>query len=232
MLIGIQARTNSTRFPGKCNLPVGTRTVLERVADACTEAAQFINRNMPKLGAVVRVAILCPNGDDIERRYGSRYLVMSFPGLAEDDVLSRYYIAAEKMRADYVVRITADCVFTAPYLVSRCIKAALLGGHDYVTNTHHRSFREGMDTEVISAGLLAWLHSQAVDSEREHVTTLLAERHLVPSAYRYCHVLNDVDDSALKTSIDTPEDYDRALVELQQLQTKRVAALQQGDTVA
>jgi spore coat polysaccharide biosynthesis protein SpsF (cytidylyltransferase family) len=60
VLIGIQARTGSSRLPGKVNLPLGNKTILERIADSCTEAAMFLNRNASKYNLFVRVAILCP----------------------------------------------------------------------------------------------------------------------------------------------------------------------------
>lgn len=233
ILIGVQARTDSTRLPGKVNLEIAGKTVLEHVMDSCDQASSYLNRNFNRYQCIVRVNCLIPNADPLMIRYGNKYPIQSFPGVEDDDVLSRYVQAADESRADYVIRITADCVFTAPYLISRCAKAALISKHDYVSNVQIRTFREGMDVEVISAPLLEWLNETAKSKEdREHVTTLLRNRKLVPRKFRFCHVLNDVDDSYIKTSIDTQDDLNRAIAEFDSLNSKRRQALSNGDTVS
>jgi spore coat polysaccharide biosynthesis protein SpsF len=230
VLIGIQARTGSSRLPGKVNLPLGNKTILERIADSCTEAAMFLNRNASKYNLFVRVAILCPYGDEIERRYVGNYPVLSFEGSSEENVLDRYDRAMDAVRADYVVRITADCPFVPPYLISRCIKTAVFYEYDYVTNTQIRTFREGMDVEVLSSDLLDWLARTAkAPLDKEHVTTLLTCRDVVPAKFRYCHVLNDQDDSDVKTSVDTQEDYENAVEQVRSLEEKKNEAIRRGD---
>ncbi len=230
VLIGVQARTNSTRLPNKANLEISGRTIIEHVMDACDDAARYLTRNFERYSCMVRTAMLVPHGDPLIARYSNRYDVRSYPSLKEDDVLSRYWCAGRELNADYVVRITGDCVFTAPYLVSRCIKSSLFNGYDYVSNCLIRTFREGMDVEVISADLLEFLNKQSVGDEREHVTLLMKSRDKIPAGCRIAHILNDVDDSFIKTSIDTKEDYERAVAEKESLASKRKDALMHGDT--
>lgn len=232
ILIGVQARTNSTRLPNKANIDICGKTLTEHVMDSCIEAAGFLNRNFNKLQAIVKVALLVPGNDPIAERYSRQYRVQSFPEFPEADVLSRYVAAARETKADYIVRITGDCVLTAPYLVSRCVKSALFERYDYVSNCLLRTFREGMDTEVVSKRLLEWLDSNSLPHEREHVTQALTNRDRVPRDFSFCHILNDVDDSHIKTSIDTKEDVDRVIAEKQSCATKRGQAMAWGDSVA
>lgn len=229
VLVGIQARTNSERFPNKVMQVVAGKTILKHVLDACSDAASYLNRNFNRYQCNTKVAILVPDGDPIKQRHRD---ALSFPGVREEDVLTRYYLGMKEMRADYVVRITADCVSLPSHLVSSHIKTALYGDHDYVTNTHHRTFREGWDVEVISANLMDWLTVYAATPEhREHVTMLLRDRSLVPRSFKYCHVYDNVDDSHIKTSIDEPIDLLNFQAERDSIDSKKAAAIANGDMV-
>lgn len=230
VLIGVQARTNSTRLPNKINLQVSGKTILERVTNACMDAAAYINRNFNRYNCTTIVAVLIPEGDPIRSKYSGQFRIIEAPKIAEDDVLSRYVIAADANMSEFVVRITADCVLMAPYLISRCIKTALFGEYDYVSNVLVRTFREGLDVEVISKKLLLWLNTNAKDKDREHVTSLLINK--IPSEFRVSHVMNDVDDSYLKTSVDTLQDYQRACAEIESLNSKKSYVMARGEDMS
>lgn len=227
VLIGIQARTGSTRLPDKINLMIAGQSLLDKVASSCVRAEQYLNRQSGKLNCAVRTQILCPDGDPLLHRYGSNYDVQSFPGIDPNDVLSRYVKAVESGDFDYVVRITADCYFTEPFLISRCVKTAIFDNCDYVSNTVFRTFREGMDVEVISRDLLMHLDEKAKGQDREHVTSLTLKGILSPGFRAHC-VMNGVDDSYIKTSIDTLDDYNRVVAEVDSLRSKRHAAISSG----
>lgn len=233
VLIGIQARSNSERLPNKIMRVIRGRKLLDRVVSACTSSSDHLNRNFGKFQLNVRAAVLIPFGDPVEHDYrNSKIQMMSFEGLREEDVLSRYYKAAKEMRADFIVRVTADCAQLQDFLISGMVTAASFGNYDYVTNTHHRTFREGWDVEVISSDLLEWLNSAAVTAEqREHVTMLLRFRDKVPKSFKYRHYFARVDDSDKKTSIDDMEDVLRLEAEEESIQSKKNAALMNGDAV-
>lgn len=226
VLIGIQARTNSKRLPGKINLEIAGQTLLDKVVSSCVRAEQYLNRQSGKLNCAVRTMILCPAEDPLIGKYAANYNIQSFPELEDNDVLSRYMMAAAEGGFDYVVRITADCYFTEPFLISRCVKTALFDNCDYVCNTTYRTFREGMDVEVLSFALLDYLDSKARGEHREHVTTLIKDK--IPDGFRAHCVMNGVDDSYIKTSIDTMEDYHRVVAEVDSLRSKRQAAISNG----
>jgi spore coat polysaccharide biosynthesis protein SpsF len=227
VLIGIQARTNSTRLPGKINLELEGKTILQHVIDACDHAAEFLNRNHEKTGVLAKVAVLAPFKDPLIQRYRDRTMVKHYD-IPEWDCLTRYVRAAQDYRADYVVRITADCVFTKSYLISRCVKAATRFGYDYTSNVLIRTFMEGLDVEVVSKPFLENLDQWSYPSAeiREHVTTLASKCGVDP--YTVCHILDDIDMSGIKTSIDTMEDYERAVAIMRQTREKREAATLHG----
>lgn len=227
VLIGIQARTNSTRLPGKINLEIEGKTVLEHVIEACNQAADFLNRNYSKHGALVKVAVLAPWKDPLITRYRHAVDIATYD-IPEDDVLTRYVRACADHRADYVVRITADCVLSASYLISRCVKTAVRFKYDYTSNVLIRTFMEGLDVEVMSNRMLQWLSNNTHCANREHVTSIA---HTIPASgerLKVCHVLDTVDMSSIKTSIDTQDDFERAVAIMRQTREKRQAAGKHG----
>jgi spore coat polysaccharide biosynthesis protein SpsF (cytidylyltransferase family) len=229
VILGIQARSTSTRLPNKVNMQVGGKPILQHVLDACQIAARFLRTG--NLGVVVNVVLLVPKGDSIATHYRSRVPVYEGD---EHDVLSRYVAVTREMKADIVVRITADCLFIPPHHIAKHVKAALIKGRDYTTNTHHRTHKEGWDCEVLSGRLVEWLNENATTSyDREHVTTLIGKGKPFPFIFddgkpSVCHVINFCDESEAKTSIDTLEEFEHAEKLFQRYQVARLEAKKNG----
>ncbi|SNS11484.1 spore coat polysaccharide biosynthesis protein SpsF [Humidesulfovibrio mexicanus] len=190
----IQARTGSTRLPGKvladlCGRPLLCR-VLERVA-AC-----------PGIEAMVVATTTLP-GDEALAPLARQAGADLFRGSA-DDVLERYALAAREARADVVVRITADDPFKDPGVMAALLDDFASGGADYVSNTITPSYPEGLDTEVFSREALERAHREARKPfEREHVTPHIWMR---PQDFRLRNLLAPRDLSGLRLTVDTPAD--------------------------
>ncbi len=130
--IGIQARSTSTRMPGKISRPIGSRTVLERVIDAAESCASYVNRYSFSNRIHCGVFILVPKGDPVlEHLHSHRDKVIEGD---EDDVLSRYMAMAEDTNADFIVRITADCPVIPHFVIFKGVNVAVKNGLDYVSN--------------------------------------------------------------------------------------------------
>lgn len=212
IVIGIQARSTSTRLPNKIHMRLNGKAILQWVIDACQKAEKYLLPEYKKLEAQSITCVLTPKEDVTVKLYGSTLPVLQG---AEDDVLSRYADAVKHFGADYIIRITSDCVFIPSHLIAKHIKAALIRGCDYTTNTHIRTWKEGFDCEVLSRRLVEWLDKNASEpTDREHVTTLIAKEKPFPFRDRgkasICHILSPLDESNEKTSIDTLEDFKRA----------------------
>jgi spore coat polysaccharide biosynthesis protein SpsF len=126
---------------------------------------------------------------------------------SEIDVLSRYYEAAVKLKADTVVRVTSDCPLLDPHVIDRVVSEFLAepGRFDYVSNMIPPTFPYGMAVEVMSFGALSEACEMAVDqSEREHVTPFIYWR---PERYRIGSVTMSPDLSRHRWTVDTPEDF-------------------------
>ena len=213
VLIAIQARSNSTRLPNKIHLQINGKSILQTVIDTCFAAMKYVQKDAQKLNAEVKCVLLVPKGDPAVNVFQNQIPI--YEG-SSDDVLSRYVHAARELSSDYIVRITSDCYFLQPHLISKHIKSALIKERDYTTNCVIRTFKEGMDVQVFSGKLLNWINENATDHfDREHVGSILHTRKPFPfrdsdGKPSVCHVLNSYDESDEKTSIDTLEEFNQA----------------------
>ncbi len=204
VIIGIQARSGSTRLPRKAFELISGKTMLDRVIEACKKAATYSGS---REHLAIRVAVLTPVDDLIVEVFQGRCDIVQGP---EQDVLTRYRMALDKYDSDYVVRITGDCPLIPPYMISRLISLAVSHDYDYISNVdpRFRTSLDGVDCEVISARLMKFLHDQAASPEdREHVT-LMARRE-PPDWANVGAVVSHFDHSNLKLSVDTAEDLER-----------------------
>ena len=201
--IGIQARSNSSRFPKKIFQTIGNKTVIDHVIDACLSSARYLNAHADKSKISTKVVLLCPLGDDISET--SRIPVVQGD---PNDVLSRYVCMADKFNSDYIVRITGDCPLIPPPVITAHINKCVRNDLDYLSNVgQDRVSIDGHDCEIFSRHLLDWLDEHSEEEElREHVTILAREN--PPEWARTGHVVGYADLSKIKLSLDTPKDLD------------------------
>lgn len=222
IVIGIQARSTSKRFPRKVFEPIGGKPMIQHVIDSCRSAAEYTNHHSYKTRNIVSVALAVPYGDELVPAFRKLLPVIEGP---EDDVLARYKYMADRLQADYVVRVTGDCPLLPPYLINHAIKCAVMNGYDYVSNVDERCrmVPDGYDVEVMSQKLLTWMHETAKTSQdREHVTTLA--RHAPPDWAKQGTITAALDRSEEKLSVDTPEDLDRVRLAWERKEGRRKAA--------
>jgi spore coat polysaccharide biosynthesis protein SpsF len=190
----IQARTGSTRLPGKVLEDLGGRPVLEWVVRAARTATQ--------IGTVI-VATSTAAGDDTVADLPGSMGVPVVRG-SEDDVLSRFVDALDAHPADAVVRLTADCPLLDPTLIDAVAGAwAAAPVHDYVSTVLVRCLPRGMDVELVTAGALRGVDRIASGPDRVHVTSLL---YAEPTAYRLLGLCVTPLANDLRVTLDTVED--------------------------
>jgi spore coat polysaccharide biosynthesis protein SpsF (cytidylyltransferase family) len=125
----------------------------------------------------------------------------------EDDVLTRYLLAAREHGANVIVRITADCPLVDPAIVDLVIRARSDARADYASNVAPATYPDGYDVEALTAECLLRVDREATLAyEREHVTVRVRE-HL--DDYRTAQVRSDRDLSWMRLTVDFPEDLDR-----------------------
>lgn len=220
IVIGIQARSTSHRFPRKVHQLIGDQAMLQHVIDTSRSACGYLNAHRHKNGMIVSVAVAVPFNDEICEKYRGKVPIVEGP---EDDVLTRYHNLASKLSAEYIVRITADCPLIPHFVISKLITIAVKNQYDYCSNSdpRFRTYADGFDCEVISRRLLDYMHENAVSkSDREHVTPMA--QHSPPQWAETGFVMGFVNLSGLKLSVDTPEDLEnvrQTYNKLKELQT-------------
>ena len=190
----IQARTGSTRLPGKVLEDLGGHPVLEWVVRAAQAATQI---------DTVIVATSTLSGDDVVADLADSLGVPVVRG-SENDVLSRYVAALDAYPADAIVRLTADCPLLDPSLIDAVAGVwAAAPTHDYVSTLVVRCLPRGLDVELVTARALRVVDRIAVGHDRVHVTSLL---YAVPTAYRLLGVCVTPPANDLRVTLDTRED--------------------------
>lgn len=193
----VQARTGSTRLPGKVLLPLLGEPMLTRVMRRAARA--------DTLDAVVVATTTDPSDDPIVALAERNDWPVARGSI--DDLLDRYVRAARRFEADVIVRITSDCPLVDPGVINATVDAYHAGDFDYTSNAlEPRTFPRGLDVEVVSRFALERAWEQDDDPAwREHATPFIY-RH--PERFRIGRVTSPDDHSEQRWSVDTAEDYE------------------------
>jgi spore coat polysaccharide biosynthesis protein SpsF len=197
ILAVLQARMSSTRLPGKVLMPLAGAPMIVRQIERVARS-----RRIDKLV----VATSEHAGDDGLARVVRREGVAVFRG-SLDDVQARFIGALDEFGpADHVVRLTADCPLADPQVIDATIDRVVSARADYGSNTPpHRTFPQGLDVEVMTAGALRSAALRATTpEEREHVTWTLHRR---PDAYRQAFHSQGPEEGDVRWTVDYPHDY-------------------------
>ncbi|MFV1966044.1 MAG: cytidylyltransferase domain-containing protein [Pirellulaceae bacterium] len=192
----IQARTGSTRLPGKVLMDLAGKPVLQRVIE---RVSQF--RRVDDMIVATSVA---PSDDAIESLCDTLNLGV-YRG-DEFDVLGRFCQAARQADADLCVRITADCPLIDPGISDHIIHQFLESDPpvDYASNKIPQSYPRGLDTEVFTREALEKAARNASHAyERTHVTAHMYQH---PESFRLLSVVSDTERASWRWTLDTKDD--------------------------
>ena len=202
LLVVVQARTGSTRLPGKVLLPLAGKPLLGRMLERLRAA---------KTPFELLVATTTDPSDDAVAETAAAFDTRVYRGHATD-LLDRHVGAARHAGADVVVKIPSDCPLIAPEVVDRVLGAWLERGVaerlDYLGNLRPPTYPDGNDVEVMPLASLevAWCEAKR-PFEREHTTPFLWDQ---PERFRLANVVWETGLDYSQThrfTIDYPEDY-------------------------
>jgi spore coat polysaccharide biosynthesis protein SpsF len=192
----LQARTSSTRLPGKVLAPILGRPMLARHIERLRRCRQ--------IDSLMVATSVDPSDDAIESL--CREVTLPCHRGSLNDVLDRYHAAAHRIdpAPDHIVRVTGDCPLADPDVIDAVIRFHVDGGYDYTSNALEPSFPDGLDVEVIRSECLdeAWREA-ALPSEREHVMLFVYSH---PERFRIGKVRSPVDLAHLRWTVDEPAD--------------------------
>lgn len=160
----IQARTGSRRFPKKVLAKIQNKPLIWHV----------INR-AKKVRAVQQIILATSRKkeDQTLLKIARKTNIIGYAG-DEKNVLNRFYKCALEFNADPIIRITGDCPLIDPKIIEMLLCIYKKNKFNYVTNTLHPTYPDGLDIEIFSFKVLKKINEVAkLKSEREHVTPYL-----------------------------------------------------------
>jgi spore coat polysaccharide biosynthesis protein SpsF len=194
----IQARMNSSRLPGKVMLTACEKPLLlhqiERMKDSKTIDKIVIATSVKK-------------EDDVIKDFCEENNIMCIRG-SENDLLSRYKMAADETQADVVVRLTSDTPLLEYNVIDKVVNVYTKNKYDFVSNCYPlpRTYPDGMNIEVFSKKILDEMYFNAKKpSEREHVTFYVLAQ---PKKFNIFRVDNIKDVSDYRFNLDYELDYE------------------------
>jgi len=196
-----QARTGSTRLPGKVLKEIEGKSLLQI----------HLNR-LEKCKNISEIIVATTINDEDTIIY-DKALAWGFTASrgSESDVLDRFYQSVKDKNPEWVVRVTSDCPLIDPILVDELISFVQGQDKDYGANTLIENFPDGQDIEVFKFSALekAWREANLL-SEREHVTPYIKNNSdfkggVLFSAVNYpCQT----DFSKIRMTVDENRDFD------------------------
>lgn len=213
-IVVVQARTSSTRLPGKVLADIGGEPMLALLL-------RRLQRSV-RAGEIVLATSDRPE-DDLVAHVAVQLGVRAYRG-ALDDVLGRFAGAVGEHDGP-VVRVTGDCPLIDPAVVDEAVELlASIPGCAYVSNVEPRTYPDGLDVEAFPAAVLRELDAEVTEPvDREHVT--LALRRELGS--RLSGRLGAPDDGTLaaaRWTVDTPQDLAFVRQVVERLADRRYAA--------
>lgn len=208
----IQARMGSKRLPNKVLADLNGRPML-----------QWVIERAKRTKAIDKIAVVTSTNasDDVIEQFCNEHGYLCFRG-DEQDVLDRYYQAAKTLGAFIVVRLTGDCPFIDPTLISRTVQLlwgafgatsiAFTPPNDFTTNrlptAWGRTYPIGLDVEVCTFKALEKAWKEAKETyQREHVMPYIYEHN---DQFKILVLNHDTNLSHHRWTVDTPEDLEFA----------------------
>ncbi len=209
-----QARTGSTRLPGKVLKEINEKSLLQIHLDRlkkCKSVSEII------------VATTTNSEDQIIFEKAIEWGFSASKG-SDSDVLDRFYQAVKDKNADWIVRVTSDCPLIDPVLVDNVIDFVQENNKDYGSNTLIENFPDGQDIEVFKFSALekAWKNAKLL-SEREHVTPFIRNNSDVKggSLFTAINFPCDFDFSKIRMTVDESKDFELISILVNELGTAK-----------
>ncbi len=196
-----QARTGSSRLPGKVLKKIGDKTLLE------IHVERILKSN--RIDKLLVATTIAPEDDAIAGLASAHGLLFSRGSV--QNVLDRFYQAALAHKPQWVVRLTSDCPLIDPALIDMVVGKAMELKVDYCSNTLDPMFPDGMDVEVFTFEALekAW-HEATSASDKEHVTPYIHQNSSFygKDLFRAVNIANAGNYGDVRLTVDEASDFE------------------------
>ena len=162
MIVIIQARSSSKRFPRKVLFKIKKKLLIDHVISRV---------NLSKKINKIIVSTSSHKSDNELVSHLKKNRVSYYRGSLKNVALRLYY-TAKKYRSNFFIRISGDSPLIDPKIIDRAVKKFLINRKiDIVTNVFPRTFPSGQSVEIIRAKIIKSNISKMTTLEKEHVTS-------------------------------------------------------------
>lgn len=221
--IVLQARIDSTRLPGKALLPLDGKPLIYRVMEALNQ----IKEDKKQRTNFLKI-LACPDDSfSAFKPLADETGFEIFCG-SKEDVLERYCAVIRHFSLKRVIRATGDNPFVFSDAAFSIASEAFTLNADYAV---YSGIPCGSGVEAVSAGaLLCASNKDATPYEREHVCPYLYNH---PETFRlHCPISPPCwQGEDLRITVDTQEDYERAVKLFLSLKEEPVHLRYCGETI-
>jgi spore coat polysaccharide biosynthesis protein SpsF (cytidylyltransferase family) len=198
MLVVVQARSDSNRFPEKIFKKINNISIIELILKRLS-----ISKKIKK----IIVATSNNSTDDKLTKYLLKKKINIFRGKL-DDVVDRLYKASRGKK--YFIRINGDSPLIDPKLVDKMIdifkKEKFLV--DILTNTNPRTFPKGQSIEIVRRKILKDNHPFMSSFDKEHVTSFFYKNQ---KRFKIKNIKNKNKIYKIKFAVDTKQDLNKLI---------------------
>tara|TARA_B110000037_G_scaffold32810_1_gene39605 strand:- start:5716 stop:7734 length:2019 start_codon:yes stop_codon:yes gene_type:complete len=192
-VVFIQARLGSKRFPRKILSKYKKTTMIEILLKRLN-----LSKKIKKI-----IFVIPDNKENVPLKNFIKKLGYNFFCGSEENVLSRFYFAAQKFKPTTIIRITSDCPLIDPFILDKMIEKYNESKFDYLSNTINPTYPDGFDVEIFSRKTLSLTFKNAyLDYDKEHVTPYI-KREKIFNIYNYSQNKNYSD---IRITLDTRQD--------------------------
>lgn len=194
----IQARLTSIRLAQKALLPLAGRPVMHHLFDRAM-----------RIRGVDDLVLAIPTGEANDPLEAA---VSDYPNIKvvrgpDDDLVTRFLMAADLTGADVIVRMWGDCPVTDPELATGLLQAALATNVGWAHYPNDSGYPEGVESHVIRVDALRALAAESDDMyEREGLIPFF-ERNA--DRFPVLELRRRPNRNHLKCLLDTRHDYNR-----------------------
>ena len=166
----IQARSDSTRLPGKVLKPILGKPMIIHMLQRVSKSK--------KIDKLLLLTSNQKNDDELAETV-KKYGFEVFRG-DKENVLNRFYEAGKKLHLkdnDIVIRLTGDCPLHDAKIIDEMIEEFLQRDVDYLSNTAFNPVHpDGFDVEIFNFKALKVANEKATKkSQKEHVTPFMRD---------------------------------------------------------
>lgn len=195
LIIIIQSRMTSQRYPGKMLAPFLGKPVLAHVV-------QRLKKTL--INPLIVLATSKEIADDPLAIYG-QHLGLKVVRGSRNDVMKRFVLSLNKYECDAFFRVCGDSPLLLSFLFDKAVSIYKSSSYDIVTNVHPRTFPIGMSVELVKTKTFIEAEKKIIDNkDREHITKYFYNH---PNNFKIYNIesLKNIN-SNLKLAVDEPKD--------------------------